>query len=242
MSDAAFPPTHHSAVLGARSEDPEARERARRVIVSAYWRPAYAYVRWRWRVQPEDAEDLVQGFFTRALEKEFFAAYDPGKARFRTFLRTCLDGYVANERRAAGRLKRGGGVPLLPLDFETAEGELLARAVPDPVDPEMLFEREWVRSLFGLAVERLRAECAADGKDVHFALFERYDLEGSDAPERPTYRSLGEAFGLTETQVTNHLATARRGFRRIVLEALREICGSDAEFRAEARAVLGGDP
>jgi hypothetical protein len=113
---------------------------------------------------------------------------------------------------------------------------------PDPVDPEILFEREWLRSLFGAAVEQLRAECTAAGKHDHFTLFQRYDLEGSDAPERPTYRELGAALGLTETQVTNQLATARRMFRRIVLEALRELCGSDAEFRAEARAVLGGEP
>jgi hypothetical protein len=130
----------------------------------------------------------------------------------------------------------------LSLDFETAEGELRARPLPGPLDPEALFEREWVRSLFGLAVERLRAESTERGKEVQFALFERYDLEGSDAPERPSYKDLATEFGLTEVQVTNRLAAARREFRRIVLDALRELCGSEAEFRAEAQALLGGAP
>jgi hypothetical protein len=42
--------------------------------------------------------------------------------------------------------------------------------------------------------------------------------------------------------VTNHLAWARREFRRLVLEALAEATGSAEEFRAEARQLLGIDP
>ena len=38
------------------------------------------------------------------------------------------------------------------------------------------------------------------------------------------------------------LAAMRREFRTLVLEALREQCASDGEFRAEARALLGVDP
>jgi vacuolar-type H+-ATPase subunit H len=48
--------------------------------------------------------------------------------------------------------------------------------------------------------------------------------------------------GIAETQVTNHLAWARREFRRLVLEALEEATGSEEEFRAEARQLLGIDP
>ena len=44
--------------------------------------------------------------------------------------------------------------------------------------------------------------------------------------------------GTTTTEVTNQLAFARRAFRRIVLERLRRICGSEREFRAEVRAIL----
>jgi hypothetical protein len=41
------------------------------------------------------------------------------------------------------------------------------------------------------------------------------------------------------TQVTNHLAWARRELRRLVLERLRLLAGSDAEFRAEAEDLFG---
>ena len=190
----------------------------------------------------EDAQDLTQGFFTAAIEKNFFGRYDPSKAKFRTFLRTCLDGYVANEHKAAGRLKRGGGASILPLDFESAEREL---KVSPPLASNAMddyFDREWVRSVFGLAVETLRAEMHTAGKESHFLLFQRYVLDEPDAVDKVSYRDLAAEFNVPVTSVTNYLAGARREFRRIVLDKLRELTATDDEFRREARALLGVDP
>ncbi len=149
---------------------------------------------------------------------------------------------VQNHDRGAARLKRGGGEPLLSLDFDAAEGELGRVIEPAGLSTEELFEREWVRSLFGLAVEALEAECIARGKEIHFRLFERYDLgdePGDGTDSRPTYAELAREVDLPVTTVTNHLAWARREFRRITLERLREMTASDEEFRGEARALLG---
>jgi RNA polymerase sigma factor (sigma-70 family) len=238
----AFPLTRRSVVRAAASTDPETRRRAFDALVAAYWRPVYKYLRLKWNASGEDAEDLTQGFFARALEKGFFDRFDPSRSRFRTYLRTCLDGFVANERKAARRLKRGGTAEHVSLDFAGAEAELGRQGPPKSGDMEEYFHREWVRSLFGLAVEALRRRCAEAGKTVPFVLFERYDLEGADAPVRPSYAELAREMGIPETQVTNHLAWARREFRRLVLEALEEATGSEEEFRAEARQLLGVDP
>jgi RNA polymerase sigma factor (sigma-70 family) len=238
----AFPLTRRSVVRAAASADPETRRRAFEALVTAYWRPVYKYLRLKWSAPGEDAEDLTQGFFARALEKGFFDRFDPSRSRFRTYLRTCLDGFVANERKSARRLKRGGGAEHVSLDFAGAEAELGRQRPPEGGDMGEYFHREWVRSLFGLAVEALRQRCAEAGKSVPFALFERYDLEGPDAPTRPSYAELARELGIPETQVTNHLAWARREFRRLVLEALAEATGSAEEFRAEARQLLGIDP
>jgi hypothetical protein len=58
---------------------------------------------------------------------------------------------------------------------------------------------------------------------------------------RPVYKVLRMP-RLPATQVTDFLAAARREFRRLVLERLRELTGSEREFREEARLVLGVDP
>ncbi len=235
----AFPPTRRSVVLAARDADPEVRRQAFGTLAESYWKPVYKYLRMKWRTDGEEARDLTQAFFVQALEKGTFDRYDPDKSRFRTYLRICLDGFASNERKTARRLKRGGGAVPLSLDFEGAEAELARQSAAEDLGPEEYFHREWVRALFGLAVDELRRRCEASGRSVHFALFERYDLEGNEGAERPTYAELAAEHGLTATQVTNWLFAVRRDLRKIVLDKLRELTGSESELRTEARDVLG---
>lgn len=231
-----FPATQLSVLTRLRDGDESMRGDAFGLLAGAYWRPVYAYLRLHWQLEPADAEDLTQGFLAVAWEKEFFAAYDPARARFRTFLRTCLDRHVLQQRKAARADKRGGQAGVLSLDFVTAEGELRGREVADPGDIEELFEREFVRELFTQSVGQLRQELEARGRDVVFAAFDRHDL-GPD--QGISYADLARELGISVSQVTNHLHAARRRFREIVLGRLRELSASEAEFRDEARQILG---
>jgi RNA polymerase sigma factor (sigma-70 family) len=228
-----FPQTGHTVIGQLASHDAAMRALAYEKVVGAYWKPAYKYARLKWKISNEDAKDLIQGFFTRALDKGFFREYDSSKASFRTYLRTCLDRFAANQRQSAQRLKRGGGVTVVSLDFEGAEREL-AWCTPSVED---CFHREWIRGLFELAVGALRERCEADGKAIQFRIFECYDLGAAE--ERPTYDRLARQFGVTSATVTNYLAAMRRELRRILIEKLREITSNEKEFRSEARALLG---
>lgn len=239
MSNGTFPATRSSVVRDLGSVDPARRAAAYDALARSYWRPVYAYVRLRWRRSPEDAQDLTQEFFARVFEREYLARYDPAKARFRTFVRTCLDGFLANEHKSAARLKRGGGHVLIQMDFARFDADLAVHARSASADPEAWFHREWVRGLFTEAIDRLRTRCDASGHALAFTLFHRYDVEPDDGGPRPTYAALARDSGLAVTDVTNELAWARRAFREIVLEALRAVCASDGEFRAEARDLLG---
>ena len=195
--------------------------------------------RTRWRLSAERAEDLTQEFFARAFEQRFLDDYDPAKARFRTWLRLGLDRLAVNEAKASQRLKRGGGVAMTSLDFVTAEGEVREREIADDSDLDAWFQQEFVRALFGRAVEAVERECHEAGRDDHFDLFKACDLADLDAAERPSYKTLAEARGWTVNDVTNRLAGVRRAFRGHVLRLLRDACASDEEFEAEARAILG---
>jgi DNA-directed RNA polymerase specialized sigma24 family protein len=104
------------------------------------------------------------------------------------------------------------------------------------MDTEAFFQREFVRELFAAAVGQLRAELDARGRGVVFAVFERYDLGPEDGAG---YAEIARELDLPVTQVTNHLHAARRRFREIVLGRLRELSGSEPEFRDEAREILG---
>ncbi len=237
-----FPATRHSLLQAAGSGDARTRRDALETLAQGYWRPVYKYLRLRWRADDEDARDLTQGFFAALVERGLVQRYDPSKARFRTFVRLCLDGFVKNERKAARRLKRGGGSTTLALDFVGADGELRQLELPDDTDLDAWFHREWVRGLFVQAVEDLRARCQATGKLAALRLFERYDLDEPGPDGRPTYAQLALESALPVTQVTNFLNWARREFRAAVLARLRLLTASEEEFRAEARALLGVEP
>ena len=209
-------------------------------LIASYWKPVYKYIRVRWNKSNEEAKDLTQELFTRLLEKDFLSKYDPERARLRTFLRVCVDGLVENEFKSAHRLKRGGDTQVFSLDFACAEGELQHLEIPNATSMEDFFTREWARSIFELALERLRRECEARGKSIHFQLLELYDVE--EAGKEMTYEQVAHQFGLKASDVTNYLFYARREFRRIVLEHLRETTASENEYRREARALLGVEP
>jgi|SRR5215813_8848440 len=237
-----FPVTRLSAIVGTTSSNQEERTRAFEALIAAYWMPVYKYVRIKWNKPSEDARDLTQGFFAEAMEKDFFGRYDPTKAKFRTFLRTCLDGFVANENKAAGRLKRGGDATILSLDFDGAEEQL--RVANPPVDGAIndYFEKEFARSVFSIALDSFRRQMLDNGKETHLRLFERYILNDDEGSTKSSYKVLATEFGISTSDVTNYLAFGRREFRRIVLEKLRELTASDDEFRREARALLGVTP
>jgi RNA polymerase sigma factor (sigma-70 family) len=238
-----FPATRRSVIEAVRSIDAEERERALEALCAAYWKPVYKYVRLRWNRAADQAQDLTQGFFLEVLKRELLEQFDPHKGRLRTYLRVCVDSFVSNEDKAGRRQKRGGNVLHVALDFAGAEEELGATVmdaalISSPQSLEEFFEKEWVRSLFTLAVEDLRELCVARERERTFRLFESYDLQGN---ETISYEQLSKEYGISVADVTNALAWARREFRRIALERLRELCGSEEEFQREARTTFGWD-
>jgi RNA polymerase sigma factor (sigma-70 family) len=236
-----FPPTRRSVIDAVHSIDAGERERALETLCAAYWKPVYKYVRLRWNRAAADAQDLTQGFFAELLERELLDKFDATKSRLRTYLRVCVDSFIMNTEKAAHRKKRGGNSAHLALDFAGAEQELGATVIdpaviPSPESLEEFFEKEWIRSLFALAVEDLKKHCEEKGRERTFRLFEAYDLADD---ETISYERLAHEYGLPVTDVNNALAWARREFRRIALDRLRELTGSEEEFQREARAAFG---
>jgi RNA polymerase sigma factor (sigma-70 family) len=235
-----FPVTRLSVLAAARSQDGVERARALDILFAAYWKPVYKYIRLKFSLSPQDAQDLTQGFFAELLERGLLSRFDPAKSRLRTYLRLCVDSFALNEMKAASRKKRGGEFTHVALDFSAAEDELRTQAIdpasiPSSESLDNFFEKEWIRNLFSSAVEELRRVCEAREKQKVFQLFETHDL-GED---NVSYAELAASFSLSLTEVNNQLAWARREFRRIVLQRLHALCESDEEFAREAKTLFG---
>ena len=216
-----FPSTHQSLLKSAAAGVPgDALDR----VIAIYWKPVYRFLRIKFHKSNEDAKDLTQSFFATALQRGFFARFDPAKASFRTYLRMAVERFAAGRHAADTRQKRGGDVIFEPVEEHAAATE----------SPEQIFEREWQRQLFSLALDDLRAHCEACGKELQFRIFEAYDLADGG---RPSYAVLAERHGIAETAVTNHLAWARRRLREFVAERLRGVTSGEQELRKEMRLI-----
>jgi RNA polymerase sigma factor (sigma-70 family) len=235
---APFPQTSVSAIQMIASDNPERRAIAFDRIAAVYWQPVYSHLRIKWGKSRDDAMDWAQQFFVTALEKNTFTAFNGAKSKFRTFVRTCLDNFAANETKAAARIKRGGDAHFIPLDFRDDDHELHTLEIADEHSIEDEFDRQWIRGLFSAALQELKQHCREAKKELHYQLFEAYDVLRDDA-NKISYDDLAKRHQIPATQVTNHLFAMRRKYRELVLAKLREVTGSDEEFIAEARAILG---
>jgi RNA polymerase sigma-70 factor (ECF subfamily) len=151
----AFTTTHWSVVLDAQGESPEAQE-ALEKLCRVYWRPIYGFVR-REGVRPEEAKDLTQGFFALILERKDFQSVRQEKGRLRSFLLASLKHFMANERRDAAAIKRGGGQTLIPLDgIASDDSDEFYRS--DMLSADLLYDRRWAFTVLDRVFARLREE------------------------------------------------------------------------------------
>ena len=216
-----FATTHWSLVLDAgRRSAPEA-EAALEMLCRAYWFPLYAFARRR-GYSPDDAADLTQEFFSRLIEKSFLESADPERGRFRTFLLTIFQRFLAKEFDRSQAIKRGGGLTQFPIDFEDGETRY-ADSLTDEQTPERIFERQWALTMLQRVVDQLRTEYLSKGK---IELFEqcRSFLVGSTA----TIASAETASKLNMTEGALRVAIHR--LRERYRELLRsEVAGTIAD-------------
>lgn len=141
-----FLATRWSLVARAGGDDPDGRA-ALAWLCRAYWEPLRAHAARRgWR----DAEDAVQDFWVKLIERGGLASADRGRGRFRSWLLACLDHHLADRADAAGALKRGGGKAVGVLPADDAPG-----AVGRDEDPARAFDRAWAEALLARARARM---------------------------------------------------------------------------------------
>jgi DNA-directed RNA polymerase specialized sigma24 family protein len=95
----------------------------------------YAFIRRRGYCR-QDAQDPTQDFFVHLLEKGTLVRADPQRGRFRSFLLTALDYFLAHAAERARAGKRGGGCQWVFLDDEAAENSYQV-AAPEGMTAEI---------------------------------------------------------------------------------------------------------
>jgi RNA polymerase sigma factor (sigma-70 family) len=224
-----FETTQWSQVVLARDGEAAERRRAFERLLERYWKPVYAYVRLQWGYGNEDSKDLTQQFFTWLLEGNALDHVRRNRGRFRIFLRVVLRNFLTDAYRSGKALQHGGDRAIV--DLEEAE-----EAVPAAGSPEAAMDQEWRRALVSQGLDLLRQEYRALGKEAYYRLFEAYYF--GQEPE-PSHEAVAARFGISPTDVNNHLADARRRFRRNVYGLVARSVTDAEGLRLEIRDLFG---
>ena len=227
-----FSATRWSVVLAAATDARGAHD-ALAVLCRAYWYPLYAFLRRR-GISAHDAEDLTQSFFAQLLARGGLARVDRAKGRFRTFLLASLKHFLADERDRANALKRGGGEPLLALDAIAAE-QRYALEPRDDLTPDRLYDRRWALAVVDRALQHLRAEYAAAGKEALFSELQATLTAGSGAK---SYREIAVTLAMEEGAVKVAAHRLRQRYGSALRAEIAETVSSREEVAAELRQLL----
>jgi RNA polymerase sigma-70 factor (ECF subfamily) len=228
----AFTTTHWSVVLEARGESPAAQE-ALENLCRTYWRPIYSFAR-REGAKPEEAKDITQGFFALILERKDFNSVRQEKGRLRSFLLASLKHFMANERRDAATLKRGGSRTLIPLDeIESFDSKEFDRG--DMLSPDLLYDRGWAFTVLDRVFARLREESE---RSLNPSLLQRLNTLLSDEPERPSQADIAREFGMTENGVKQAFHRLRQRYRQLLREEVAHTVATPAEIEEELRHLI----
>ena len=218
-----FLTTRWSLVSRAGSRSGEARD-ALESLCSSYWYPLYAFARRR-GLDHHAAQDAVQGFFARLIEKEDLQTADRSRGRFRSFLLASLSNFLANVRDRERAEKRGGARARLSIDEAAAERRF-ASELAVPGTPERQFEREWAREILARSLAALEAEWDRAGRRELFGRLKPYLTAEASAADQA---AIAAELSKTENAV------------RIALHRLRKRFGELLRIEVADTVLDGGD-
>ena len=230
---ARFATTQWQMVLDASRSDAPGNLEALQQLCGAYWYPLYAYIRRRGHGR-EDAEDLTQEFFARLLEKQWLDGIQKSGSRFRSFLLSALNGFLANQYDRTTAAKRGGGQEILSLDAEQAERRYLLEPATNET-PEKIFDRRWALTVLDRAVTRLKDETAVAGKARQFELLNPFL---SREPATGEYAAVAAELGVSAGAIGVSVHRLRQRYREWVRTEIADTVADPRQVDAEMQDLF----
>ena len=228
-----FATTRWSMVLAAGRGDLPDSKRALAVLCETYWYPLYAYARRR-GYRAHEAQDLTQEFFAELLEKGSLRVADPQRGKFRSFLLSSLNNFLANQWRSAAARKRGGRQTHLSLDFESGESRY-ALEPSHELTAEKIFQRHWAIATLGRALSKLSDEFSQRGKTELFEHLKAYlVMDKGSVP----YRQIAGELEMSEGAVKVAVHRLRRRCRELVREEIAQTVAEPEQIDDELRDLF----
>lgn len=227
-----FPVTRWGMI--ADSADPESivRMKAQKELYQTYWPPLYGYARMKGKSE-EDAEDLLQGFFSKQLSNESFNRADETKGKFRTFLLTAFNHFMRDEWQKQQSQKRGGGVEVISIDRD--EGERIYELTDHKnLTPEEAYQQNWARTVLENSIERLRKSYQKKGNMDQFKALAPF----LGLSEEPNYHEAATKLNLPIKAARVSVHRFRKKFRNTIRAEIADTLPPGADITEEMRNLM----
>lgn len=228
-----LPTTHWSLVLAAGRRSALQGQQALETLCRRYWSPLYAYLRRR-LVDPVEAQDVTQAFFTELLDKGYLRMATPERGRFRAFLLTACQHFLNKHWAKAKAQKRGGGRKPFSLDFATTDSRLKRLAATDRT-PEQEYDRQWALGLLAWVLDELERIYTQAGNSQLFATLKPF-LLGEQG--ELTYAAVAPQLGLSEAAVKMAASRLRRRYRELLRAEIAQTVANPDEVEDEIRHLF----
>jgi RNA polymerase sigma-70 factor (ECF subfamily) len=229
-----FHTTRWTMVIRAQGQAPEARV-ALGDLCEAYWMPVYRFLKREGR-NDDDSRELTQEFFSRLLAGSTLEKADPGKGRFRSYLLGALKHFLADQRRAEGRQKRGGDVIIESIESSgatTSPG--LSIADPGAETTDAYFDRHWALAVMERGLDAVRNSFAQAGKAEHFEVLKPW-LIGD--VESLSQADAAAGLGISTGAVKVAIHRMRQKFGEAIRREIAETVDTEEEIAGELRYLI----
>ncbi len=223
-----FPTTRWTLVARASDIDISIKRQALEELLSLYLPAIRTHLVVRKGIRPDDVDDLIQGFIaSQVIERDLIARVNQEKGKFRSYLLTALRNYIINHALYKCAKSRTGG-PMTDLD------KVPEHASDDPT-VDSLFDVEWARGVLSQALQQMRKQCMALGRQEMWQLFEYRLLRPIlDGQPSPSYAMLVKRFNLKcSSQAANLLVTSKRMFARVLRSVVAQYTPDTDEIEHE---------
>ncbi|MBI4242875.1 MAG: sigma-70 family RNA polymerase sigma factor [Planctomycetes bacterium] len=228
----AFPETIWKIVVHSSDKSKKDYKENLDSLIFMYWKPVYAYIRYKWNKSNDDAKELTQQFFTIFLETDFLSNFNPEKGRFRSYVKASLNYFLTDNKRRESAFKRKGDAAQISIS-DVCEELFEGTGNTNPADS---FDLAWAKTVLSKALSILRKKLEESGKQDYFTAFELFH-EG-DGVETKSRKEIAEKLKTTESNVKFYLSQSRDLLASILREEVTRSVLDPADVEDEMKYLL----
>ena len=232
-----LPETRWSLILNARTLHQDRQRLALDNLITAYWKPVYCHLRRR-GYQNEEAKDLTQEFFHKFIVKgKLLETADEEMGCFRQLLSTALKRFISNVERDKKRKKRAPKEKIVPL----ASLNINNLNIPTfEATAEQAFNYAWITTLLDQILVETKKQCCESDQEIHWSIFHRKVLAPIlEGAKDISMEDMSHMYELKNAnQANSRIVTVKRRFRRVLMDRLRDLTGSDDLAEAEFNEIM----